>query len=943
MKKVFLLALAAIAAGGASATITQQHVYGGSLFGDAIQTRLDAGYVNPYFTPLTPADNQVTLTLTNTPSGWKHTAWLSHAGSSTAADRIAAHYTETDFVNPLPYEWHSQTDQNAWRAIVARFDPIKVTFKFDVNGGSTSKGDIVFNHSTNQVNLSSYNGTRSGYSLEGWKNDAGEVVYRTSLLLNRLGYPSTTNLLTRWFASADGSARELPGRLPFGVLGNADTNIWLHASWTGNVYKVIFDANGGVIPGSSAGTTLQRSVTFGDPYGYVPKATCEGKTFLGWSKWKSSFSSVTSATIVDRAQDHKVYAWWGDQHVVTFKYRNASGKLVSEDKLVDDGGSATAPSDATVNQWPGHVFTNWDRSFANVTESITVNAQYSANVYTVVFDANGSAVSGTMANQSFTCGVSQALRANKYARQGYSYGGWNTAADGTGTPYSDAESVSDLTFEDGGIVTLYAQWVPIPYIIAFSGGDGAEGEMPAMYATYGFAVTLPMNSFTKSGCEFQHWQHGTTNFADRATVSNLTTTAGETVTLTAVWDAPYYIAFDANGGEGAMDVQRFERGETKALSSNEFSRTGYAFSGWATNAAEAAALNVRYADGQVVVDIGEVAATNTLYAVWSTNAYWVAFDANGGEGDAMAPQRFVYDQPQNLTSNTYSMGELWRFDGWSNTVDGVVYGDGVAVSNLCTEADATNTLVAVWVSNLSDLSKAMHCTNLQWYGRILIVGGNPQNGVNRWISQEGAEFGYENSGSCAEQTGVAGDTLVASVTTNGTLSFLCRNTSSVAALLDMTVNRNADALLDAGQQLVPIATLPANCDWQQVAVDIDQGAYSGTGDLYIKFTVRTSSAVVQIDQMTWTPEGGGSPEPTDADRVEPSSVSVSGGEMTISFTGDSTFSYHLLATDSLSPTNWYDYGGTNVGADALQSFEIPIDSEHPQRFFKIEVIKKSLQ
>ena len=81
--------------------------------------------------------------------------------------------------------------------------------------------------------------------------------------------------------------------------------------------------------------------------------------------------------------------------------------------------------------------------------------------------------------------------------------------------------------------------------------------------------------------------------------------------------------------------------------------------------------------------------------------------------------------------------------------------------------------------------------------------------------------------------------------------------------------------------------------------------------------------------------------PTDADRVEPSAVSVSDGAMSISFTGDSAFSYHLLATDSLSPTNWYDFGATNVGADALQSFEIPIDAGHPQRFFKIETIQRN--
>lgn len=936
MKKVFLLALAAIAAGAASATITEQHVYGGSLFGDAIQTRLDAGYVNPYLTPLTPANNQVTLTLTNTPSGWKHTAWLSHAGSSTSADRIAAHYTETDFVNPLPYEWHSQTDQNAWRAIVARFDPIKVTFKFDVNDGSETMPDVEATHSTNKVSIAEYTGTRQGYGLRGWVTDSGKLVYTKTITFNYLG-GSTTNLLTRCFASSTGEARQMSGKLPLGFeLGNADTNIWLHASWTGHVWQVAFDVNHDKIPAYNSGT-----VTYGSSYGetltFPANPTRVGYLFRGWSSSKGAFVEVTPETIVSLDRKHNLYAHWTDRPVVTFNYRNASGKLVSEEQYVDYGGSATAPTEATVNQWPGHVFTNWDRSFANVTESIAVNAQYSANVYTIVFDANGSAVSGTMADQTFTCGVSQALRSNKYARQGYSYGGWNTAADGTGTHYSDAESVSDLTFEDGGTVTLYAQWSPISYTIEFAGGAGASGSMSAISGVeYDEEVTLPANAFAKNGCAFLGWTCGSETFADGATVSNLTTTAGATVTMTAVWDAPYYVAYDANGGEGEMAVQRFEQGEAKALSSNEFSRAGYAFSGWATNAAEAAALNVRYADGQVVVDIGEVAETNTLYAVWSTNVYWVAFDPNGGEGDAMPAQRFVYDQPQNLTSNAYSKGELWRFDGWSNTVNGVVYADGESVGNLCTEADATNTLVAVWASNLTDLSRAMHCDNLQWNGVVM----SPLGGGNLWTAREGEGLGYGGSGSCAEQTGAAGNALLASVTTNGTISFWCRNTSSTEALLDMTINRRADVLIEDGQPLVPVATLSANSEWQQIVVGIEQREYSGSGELYIKFTVRTSGGTVQIDQMTWKPEGGANPEPTEADRVEPSAVAVSDGGVSISFTGDSTFAYHLQATDSLSPTNWYDFGATNVGADALQSFEIPIDADHPQRFFKIEVIRK---
>ena len=57
-----------------------------------------------------------------------------------------------------------------------------------------------------------------------------------------------------------------------------------------------------------------------------------------------------------------------------------------------------------------------------------------------------------------TCGTAADLTANAFARSGYTFAGWNTSADGTGTPYADAASVEDLTTIDGATVTLYAQW-----------------------------------------------------------------------------------------------------------------------------------------------------------------------------------------------------------------------------------------------------------------------------------------------------------------------------------------------------------------------------------------------------------------------------------------------------------------------------------------------------
>ena len=94
-----------------------------------------------------------------------------------------------------------------------------------------------------------------------------------------------------------------------------------------------------------------------------------------------------------------------------------------------------------------------------ISKNLTINARQPE--YTVIFNANapaGETASGTMANQSFTYGTSQALTTNDYTITGYLFTGWNTSADGTGTMYIDEESVSNLTDVDGGYITLYAQW-----------------------------------------------------------------------------------------------------------------------------------------------------------------------------------------------------------------------------------------------------------------------------------------------------------------------------------------------------------------------------------------------------------------------------------------------------------------------------------------------------
>ena len=128
--------------------------------------------------------------------------------------------------------------------------------------------------------------------------------------------------------------------------------------------------------------------------------------------------------------------------------------------------------------------------------------------------------------------------------------------------------------------------------------------------------------------------------------------AEEDATYTAQYSATvrvfYTIAFNANGGEGSMEPQRFEVGVDTALNANAFTREGdkYKFIGWNTAADGSGAT---YADEGAIL---ELTGDMTLYAQWQ---YW-----NG---------LFRVDTSGNL--QYYKDGELQK-TGWT-VIDGNTY------------------------------------------------------------------------------------------------------------------------------------------------------------------------------------------------------------------------------------------------------------------------------
>lgn len=110
-----------------------------------------------------------------------------------------------------------------------------------------------------------------------------------------------------------------------------------------------------------------------------------------------------------------------------------------------------------------------------VDATLTVTDTSADNV-TVAFDGNG-ASSGSMDKVVAARGSKLTLPANAFARDGYTFSGWNTAKDGSGTAYADKAEL-ELTAD----TTLYAQWkqnpAPAPAPSGSTPGGNAKPTLP---------------------------------------------------------------------------------------------------------------------------------------------------------------------------------------------------------------------------------------------------------------------------------------------------------------------------------------------------------------------------------------------------------------------------------------------------------------------------------
>ena len=314
--------------------------------------------------------------------------------------------------------------------------------------------------------------------------------------------------------------------------------------------------------------------------------------------------------------------------------------------------------------------------------------------FTLDYDTDGGS---SVSNKTFYGGQSVTL-ASAPTKTGYIFNGW-TVKNNNATKVGMASAGESISWDDlywnsmnDGSYTydVIANWERISYTISYN-ANGGSGTMSPTTKYYGTNVTLRANSFTRTGYRFSGWATSSTGsvvYDDQDTY-----TANASDTLYAVWTRiTYTITYNSNGGSGTMSSTTKYYGTSVTLRANTFTRTGYHFVGWALSST-----------GSVVYDNQDTYSTNasdTLYAKWSANTYYVNFNSNGGSG-SMTRQTFTYGTYQSIKSNTFTRTG-YTFTGWNRNSAGTStsYSNGQSVRNLTTTNGGTVTLYAQWRVNV---------------------------------------------------------------------------------------------------------------------------------------------------------------------------------------------------------------------------------------------------
>lgn len=449
------------------------------------------------------------------------------------------------------------------------------------------------------------------------------------------------------------------------------------------------------------------------------------RTFYGWSaNTDANDKDVPVADTMDRAtldanaetqitmpaRAKTVYALWAINPTLSYNVNAPAGSNAPGTPASQTVPYNTAAADKSgwaagdTGKIPGYRFDGWYTApnggnkydfNTPLTGNVTVYAKWTANGYTVKYDAGGG--NGTMSDQKFTFDVPQNLSPNTFTRDGYTFTDWKRAD--TGDSYTDGQQVSNLTSTPNGVVTLVAQWTPNQAAINYNAnpptGRTPGGQGTANWTGHtGDTPTIGQNGWTVDGYTFTGW-NTQAGGKGQAYAPGTKWAANGTLTLYAQWTAgEASLSYDGNGATGGKtDPQTGKTDEKINVRDNGFTRDGYTFVTWNTQAD---------CKGNAVKPNSEwtLRGSSTLYACWAGNAQTLTYHGNGATGGNTAAQSGKTGDELTTNANGFTR-DGYTFVRWDTAKDGsgTAYGEGKNGVSQYVMKPAGNDLYAIWKAN----------------------------------------------------------------------------------------------------------------------------------------------------------------------------------------------------------------------------------------------------
>ena len=430
-----------------------------------------------------------------------------------------------------------------------------------------------------------------------------------------------------------------------------------------------------------AGNTVKYSINFSEKisvnsYG-TAKLCLKGTTIATSSPSKSVITKNGKSTVC---------------YSFTLPELGQSGKLafsVEELNVEDESGRAYTYTNTSVN------LTSL-QYYAPMSVSSTINNLTFSGGTTASYGTKYSATLKAAAGYNLPSSVSVKVGGSAITK-GYTYS--------NGIIIIDGKSIK-------GDIVITADGVPKTSTVTLDWQNGRSGtsSTTATYDAAMPAITLP----TRTGYTFQGYFAQPKGVGKRYYDKNGNSTATcdfyEATTLYAHWQAnTYTIKYMQNKPSkashevaGSTDSSSHIYDQSKALTANGYSLTGWHFRGWAKTATGA----VEYTDGASVKNLTSAnGSTVILYAVWQANTYTIVYNSNKPENasgsitESMPQVTHTYDTAKKLSDNQFTLTG-YTFCGWAKNKTGAAeYTNGEEVKNLTSANGGAVTLYAVWKAN----------------------------------------------------------------------------------------------------------------------------------------------------------------------------------------------------------------------------------------------------